>query len=121
MESGAEAMVLEVIGLIVASGAIAGFARGRGARPILSVAVALVGFVAIAFIGGAMVTTPDARIAVTLCSWAWVGAVALFLRFVVGASRPKPDGTWACTNCLYSNGKHAVICEACQQPWVPAR
>jgi heme A synthase len=113
--------VLEIIGLVLASGAIAGFARGRGTSPVISVSIAIVGFLAIAFLGGLVSTNPDARIVVTLCAWAWVGAVALFVRFVVGAGRPKPDGTWACTNCLYSNGKHAVVCEACQQPWTPGR
>ena len=103
------------------SKALGGLARGRGASPIVSVTVAIAGFLVIAFLGGAVVSSPDGRIVVNLAAWAWVGAVMLFVRFVVGADRPKPDGAWACTNCLYSNRKHAVVCEACHQPWAPAR
>ena len=113
--------MLEIIGLLLGSGAIAGFARGRGASPVLAVITALAGFFVILLLGGALVVTPDARLAVRLCAWAWVGAVALFVRFVVGAGRAKPDGTWICANCHYTNGRHAVLCEACKEPWVPTQ
>jgi hypothetical protein len=112
--------VIEIIGLILALGGIAGFARGRGARPWLAVTSALGGFLVILFIGGSIVRTPDAKLAVEIAAWAWIGGVALFLRFVVGAHRAKPDGTWVCGNCHYTNGQHAVLCEACRQPWAPA-
>ncbi len=112
--------MLEIIGLVLASGTIAAFARGRGAPPVISVVIAVAGYLAILFLGSAMVASPDARLAINLCAWAWVGAVALFVRFVVGAGRPKPEGRWACSNCLYSNEKHAVVCEACKQPYAPA-
>ena len=52
-----------------------------------------------------------------LAAWGWVALVAGFVRFVIGASRPKPDSKWSCSNCHYLNNASAVICEACTQPW----
>jgi hypothetical protein len=112
--------MLEILGLVLALGGIAGFARGRGASPVLTVLAALLGFLAISFLGGSGASTPDAQLAVRLGAWGWVGAVALFVRFVVGSGRPSPTGSWICKNCSYTNGQHANLCEACQQPWTPA-
>jgi hypothetical protein len=114
-------VLLEIIGLLIALGAIAGFARGRGAAPAVVVTVALIGFLLITFVGGAIVSSSssDARLAMHLLAWGWVGGVALFVRFVVGARRPSPTGSWICTNCHYTNGRHAILCEACKQPWTP--
>lgn len=113
--------MLEIIGLGVSLGAIAGFARGRGVSPVVCVSVALVGFLAIGFFGRWFVGRSESPLVVWVwvCEWAWVGAVAFYVRFVIGAGRPKPDGTWVCKDCLYSNQKYAVVCEACQQPWRP--
>ena len=108
-----------VLGLVLALGTIAGFARGRGASPVTTVSAALLGFVLILLVGGFLVSSDETWLAVRLCAWGWVGAVALFVRFVVGSSRPSPTGSWICTNCSYTNGQHANICEACQQPWIP--
>jgi hypothetical protein len=54
-----------------------------------------------------------------LAAWAWVALVAGFLRFIVGAKRPKPDSQWNCSNCRYLNQTSSQFCEACQQPWQP--
>lgn len=113
--------MIEIIGLVLALGGIAGFARVRGARPWLAVTIALTGYLVLSFVGGALMRSPDARLAVVVLAWAWIGSVALYLRFVVGASLAKPDGTWICNNCHYTNGGHAVLCEACRQPWQPSR
>ena len=86
----------------------------------MMVTIALVGFLFFVFVGGMVAISSDARLAVTLMAWAWIGSVGLYLRFVVGARRAKPHGTWVCANCHYTNGGHAVFCEACQQPWQPA-
>ena len=109
--------MLEIIGLIVAMGGIARFARGRGVKPVLAIAIALIGYLAIRFLSGAMITGPDAWLFVLLAAWAWIALVAIVIRFVIGARRPKPDGHWVCKGCFYPNGEHAVVCEACQQPW----
>ncbi len=111
--------MLEILGLVLALGAIAGFARGRGASPVIVVSVGLIGFLLIYFGGGLLVSSEDAHLAILLCAWGWVGAVALYVRFIVGRGRPSPTGSWICTNCSYTNGQHANICEACQQPWTP--
>jgi len=112
--------MLEIIGLVLALGAIGGFARGRGTSPAIALGAALSGFLLIEVAGRSIVaSSSDAQIAVRLCAWAWVGAVALFVRFIVGAGRPSPKGSWICSNCHYTNGRHAIICEACEQPWTP--
>jgi hypothetical protein len=111
--------VLEIFGLVIALGAIARFARGRGGSPAIVASMALIGFLVILFVGGSIASSSDARLAVRLCAWGWVGAVALFTRFAVGAGRPSPTGSWICTNCHYTNGQHANLCEACEQPWTP--
>jgi hypothetical protein len=111
--------MIEIIGIVLALGAIARFARGRGGSPVVTVSAALIGFLAILFAGSSITSSSDARLAVRLCAWGWVGAVALFTRFMIGARRPSPTGSWVCTNCHYTNGQHANICEACEQPWTP--
>jgi hypothetical protein len=113
--------VLEIFGLVAALGTIASFARGRGASPVKTVGAALLGFLLIILIGSLLTSSYEAQLAVHLCAWGWVGAIALFVRFVVGRGRPSPIfGSWICKNCSYTNGKHAQICEACEQPWRPA-
>jgi hypothetical protein len=109
--------MFEIIGLVLAFSGIAGFARGRGASPVITVIAGLAGFLLISFLGGAITSSDDARLAVRLAAWGWVGAVALFVRFVVGASRPSPTSSWICRNCSFTNGQQANICEACQKPW----
>jgi hypothetical protein len=111
--------MIEIIGMVLALGAIARFARGRGGSPVITVSAALIGFLVILFAGSYITSSSDARLAVRLCAWGWVGAVALFTRFMIGARRPSPTGSWICTNCHYTNGQHANICEACEQPWTP--
>jgi hypothetical protein len=89
-------------------------------KPVLAIAVALGGYLVIRFLGGAVLSGKDAWLIIVLSAWAWVGIVALVVRFGIGAGRPKPEGRWVCKSCLYPNGAHAVVCEACQQPWSPA-
>lgn len=111
--------MLEIIGLMLAVGGIAGFSRGRGASPAVTVSAALLGFLAIFLAGAFLASSEDGRFAAHLGAWAWVGAVALFVRFVVGSGRPSPTGMWICSNCRYTNDQHSNLCEACQQPWTP--
>ena len=112
--------MLEIIALVVAMAGISRFARGRGVKPVLAISVALCGYLAIRFLASWVLAGRDSWLIVFALSWAWVGLVAGFIRFVTGARHPKPDGRWACKHCLYPNGDHAVVCEACQEPWAPA-
>lgn len=111
--------MLEIIGLVISVTAIAGFARGRGASPLLFGSLAVGGFFLIRMLGMAAGFTGDGALLMTVLSWAWIGAVAFTARFLVGAGRPQPSGLWICSNCHTTNGEHAVICEACRQPWSP--
>jgi hypothetical protein len=111
--------MLEIVILVIAVGGIATLARGRGTSPYLAGGVAVAGYVVLEF-GGAFVVPPgDGRLVLMVAGWAWVGLVALFVRFVIGAGKPKPDGKWSCANCNYLNNASSIVCEACQQPWKP--
>src|SRR5437763_15495099 len=108
--------MLEIIGLLIAVGGIAGLARGRGASPVVAGFFAAGGW-AVIEIGGGLFVSAENRLWLMVLAWAWVGGVALFVRFVIGASRPKPDGKWNCSDCRYLNNSSSVICEACGKPW----
>lgn len=112
--------MFEIIGLVVAVTAIAALARGRGASPVVMGSVAVGGWALIEFGGMFLVPKGTSPYPLMLGAWAWIALVAGFVRFVIGASRPKPDGKWSCSNCRYLNNASSVICEACQQPWKPA-
>lgn len=109
--------MFEILGIVIALSGIGGLARGRGASPVLAGSIALAGWIVIGFFGPLFAPSENAKIAIAVGAWAWVAGVAVFLRFVVGASRPKPDGKWNCSNCRYLNNESSVICEACRQPW----
>src|SRR5947209_10078069 len=102
--------MFEIFGLLIAVGGIATLARGRGASPLLMGGLAVAGWVLIE-IGGGPVVSDENRLWLMVAAWAWVGAVALFVRFVVGARQPKPDGKWNCSDCRYLNNSSSVVCE----------
>jgi hypothetical protein len=108
--------MFEILGLLIVVGGIATLARGRGANPVLMGAIAVAGWILIEY-GGLFFIRAEDRLFLTVAAWAWIAVVAGFVRFVVGAGRPKPDGKWSCSNCSYLNNASSVICEACQQPW----
>ena len=112
--------MIEIIALVAAMAALARFARGRGVRPAVAISIAVVGYLAILLVGKSLVSTRNGWWLVVACAWAWVGLVVAYVRFIVGANRAKPDRDWVCKECMYPNGQHAVVCEGCQQPWVPA-
>jgi hypothetical protein len=109
--------MLEIIGLVIAATAIAGLARGRGASPLFMGSIAVGGYLLILFGGTFFVPRGEGRALLLIPAWAWIAVVAGYVRFVVGARMPKPDGKWNCSNCRYLNNASSVICEACQQPW----
>ena len=111
--------MFELIGLAVALSGIVALARGRGASPVIFGVVSVVGWVGIRYGGLFLAKSDDAVLMVMVGAWAWLGAVALYLRFVVGAKMAKPDGKWNCSACNYLNERSSVVCEACQQPYQP--
>ncbi len=116
--------MLEIFGLIVATTGIAAYARGRGGSPLLWGILTVAGYVLLevgtAVVIHALKGEPNALLGLML-AWAWVGGIALFTRFGLGAGKAKPWGMWTCPNCKYLNAAYAVICEACKQPYVNPR
>ncbi len=111
--------LFEIFGVFVAVGAIATLARGRGASPIVMGSVAAAGWVLIEYGGAFILRSGEYSYPLMLAAWIWIALVGGYVRFVVGASRPKPDGRWNCASCRFFNEASSVICEACQQPWQP--
>jgi hypothetical protein len=112
--------MFEIIGLLIAVPAIISLARGRGASPLLAATIAVAGWAFIRFFGAFLLPSGEIRVLLVVFAWAWIGLVALFLRFVVGASRAKADSRWNCSSCRYLNNASSVVCEACQQPYQAA-
>ena len=112
--------IFEILGIFLAVGGIVALARGRGASPVVAGIVAVAGWILIEYGGAFFVPPGEGRFPLMLAAWTWIALVAGFVRFVVGAGRPKPDGRWNCVHCRFLNNASSVICEACQQPWRPA-
>lgn len=111
--------MLEIFGFIIAIGGIATLARGRGASATKASIVAIVGYVFIRLIGLAVARSQGTGLVFVLIAWVWLGCEAAYLRFILGAGRRKPDGTWSCPNCSYTNHPSSVVCEACSEPYRP--
>ncbi len=112
--------MLEILAVIAAASGIAALARGRGGKPWLWAGLAVAGWIIIPFTIGmarAAVGQFQPTVWYIVAGWAWIGAVALWARFGLGAGRAKPGGMWVCPNCKMLNKNYAVICEACQQPY----
>ena len=115
--------MLQILLLILTTGGIAAYARGRGGNPWVWGSLSVAGHLAIQFLGPfvpALFGRPldqNGLLLVVAASWAWIGIIAFCARFVVGMKMEKPDGMWSCKNCKYLNQRYAVICEACQEPY----
>jgi hypothetical protein len=118
--------MLEIILLILVTGGIAGFARGRGGKPWLWGTLTVVGYFLVpllvsmlaVLVGANPRTVQENRYLLFYVSaLAWVGVLAFCARFLLGRGYAKPDGMWACKNCNYLDKQYAVICEACRQPY----
>jgi hypothetical protein len=112
---------MEIVLMIVAISAIATMARRRGSDTVLWGGLALGGFLLITIGGSAIVTylhkDGDLRLYLEIGGWAWVGAMFLFVRFAIGATKTKPGGMWSCPDCRYLNAPNAIVCEACGKPY----
>jgi len=111
--------MLGIIALIVVLGGIATLARGKGVNPYAAGGAAFSGWCFFAIVLPVFVRAEGARFLLMLSGWAWIALVAGFLRFVLGASKRKPDSKWNCPNCRYLNNASSIVCEACQQAWQP--
>jgi hypothetical protein len=115
--------VLQIFLLLITTGGIAAYSRGRGGNPWLWGSLSVVGHLLIQFLGGLALgimgrqSTENGLLAITIASWVWVGIVAFCARFLLGMGMEKPEGMWSCKNCKYLNQRYAVICEACREPY----
>lgn len=109
---------LEFIPFLAAVGLVASFARKRGGPPWLYGGIAVLGFVLLrlAFLTIRPFGAEDFAFAVAT-GWTWVALVALYSRFILGAKRAKPFGSWSCPNCHILNARNAVVCDACGRAW----
>lgn len=112
--------MLEIAFLMIATGGVAAYARGRGGNPWLWGSVAITGYVVVEYILPPIVrVTPESDTALMFLwgGFAWMGVVALCARFVLGSGKKQASSMWTCPNCKYLNQRYAVICEACQRPY----
>ena len=108
--------MIEILLLIGAVGAISSFARGRGGSPRAWGALAAFGYVATLLIGS-IVTSGQSPFAVAIAAWGWIGAIAVYTRFVLGQGQNGPSGSWSCPECKVMNRSYALQCDACGQPY----
>src|SRR5271168_1301503 len=118
--------MFEIILLIVVTGGIASYARGRGGKPWLWGAFTvvgyflvpfLVGFFAVVFGANPKLIKDEGQLLFFIPAVAWVAILAFCARFLLGRNYAKPGGMWSCKNCKYLNQRYSVICEACRQPY----
>jgi hypothetical protein len=111
--------MFEILLLVIGTGAIASFARGRGASPKVWGTVAAAGYVLTELLAPLAMRALGLteQILPWLAALTWFAGIALYVRFGIGAGRPSPDSQWTCKECNYMNGRHAIICEACGKPW----
>ncbi len=57
----------------------------------------------------------------TVVPWAFMGLVALYVRFRIGRGIEGPTGSWSCPDCHTLNQSYALKCESCGQPFVAQR
>lgn len=116
-------LIFVVFLLVLTTGGVAAYARARGGSPWIWGSLCIVGYLLIQFGGGFLIGVlgygqdENATVVVVVASWAWIGIIAFCARFLVGASKAKPDGMWSCPHCRYLNQHYAVVCDACQQPY----
>jgi hypothetical protein len=55
----------------------------------------------------------------TILPWAFIGLVALYVRFRIGRGVEGPTGSWTCRDCRTLNQNYALKCDSCGAPFVP--
>jgi hypothetical protein len=118
--------MFEIVLLIVVTGGIGAFARGRGGKPWLWGMLTVLGYFLVPFLVTYLAPVfgadpkgvkENVQLWFFVSAIAWVAVLAFCARFLLGSSYEKPGGMWSCPNCTYLNKQYAVICEACQQPY----
>jgi hypothetical protein len=114
--------MFQIVGLIAAISAIVTMSRRRGTDIVLWGGLALCGFLILEYGGAAFLHLrglDDDLVFAAVAGWLWIGAIFLYVRFGIGASKPKSWGMWTCGECKYLKAANAIVCEACGKPFVP--
>ena len=111
--------MLELVILGCAVWGIVNVANGRGASPWIAVAITVVGFFAIRTLILRLPIGTNPGFDSVVWSWAWVGAVALWYRFVHGRQRAQPRARWKCSRCGLENREYVLACTACGYDFDP--
>jgi len=118
-------LVLSLVG-------IARMARTRGGSPWLFGLLAGVGWFVLGILAANALAllgfgspagglTLGATLVATLVPWLWIGAVALYVRFRVGAGVESPSGSWSCPRCRSLNQSYALRCDSCGEAFTSNR
>ena len=112
-------LVIEILCVAMAVGAITSLARGRGGKPIVWGIIAVLGYLFWPFFTAVIlaILKVQGSIVPLIVAWMWLGVLALFLRFGLGTQHAQPDTDWFCANCKTYNKRSAVMCDACKQTW----
>lgn len=122
-----------MIGLFVLALALTGIvrlARTRGGSPWLYGLVAGIGWLVLGILTSGILSSLGfqtgigplvATLVATIVPWAFVGCVALYVRFRVGGKTEGPSGSWSCPNCRSLNQAYAMKCDSCGEPFVSTR
>ena len=116
-----------MIWLIFAIVGIGVLATKRGTSPVFWVVAAIIGILLFGYVIGPIVVGVDlvrnnvfpnlAVLIPSMLAWIWVGALAIYVRFGIGAGQPQPRGMWTCPECKTLNQQSSLFCDSCGDPW----
>lgn len=111
--------MIEIVGLALVLIAIGWYGRVRGGSPVIWPLVAGAGYVFSLFFFTPKFYPSSSLDSLafnrSLFGWGWIIAVFLFLRFIVGRTRTKPERKWVCPKCMFLNSELALLCEMCKE------
>jgi hypothetical protein len=116
--------------LVLSLTGIVRMARTRGGSPWLYGLMAGVGWLVIGVLTGAILAGSGFQsgsgrlgtaLVATVVPWAYVGLVALYVRFRVGNGTEGPSGSWSCPHCRSLNQGYALKCDSCGEAFQSAR
>jgi|SRR4029079_18587466 len=124
-----------MIGLFVLALSVTGIARmarTRGASAWLYGVLAGVGWLVVGVLTAALLPglgfgsstgalTNGGTFIATVVPWAYVGLLALYVRFGIGRGVEGPSGSWSCPHCHAVNQSYALKCDSCGEAFSTQR